>query len=789
MRQIGTLPAIIVIVFVLTSCSSSPPADVRSYPVQISNIGAAVNSAMDEFAPGITANGLRMIFTRGSTTPPYNRDFYESALVGDFWKRPAKLTGNVNTDRNEGSPSFTADGQTLFYAASDRPDGLGKSDIYRAELEGMDWRAGENPGFPVNTRAWESHPSISPDGNTLYFVSDREGGYGGLDIWVTSRDSEGFWRVPVNMGPEINTPGDEVSPCIASDGVTLYFASDGHPGLGGTDMFVSRHIGEKWTSPTNLGRPLNSEQNDEFFALAAEGKTVYFSSRRDGGFGGYDIYRAEPNPFPPGAVVVLSGTVRDKRTRVPLVGTMILRDVATGERISSHKSNAYSGEYLIVLQAGAVYEVEVRSGEYLPETSRFDLINREAYGEIEHDFLLQKEYEDARLEATVTADVLDFSVLRGSSGHRCLRIEEMVTRETMPLLNYVFFDEGRSTLPPRYAQLSAAQATQFTISSLPEGAIERYYHLLNIIGLRMRQRQHSSITLTGTTDGSEPQRIAETRAQAVADYLNDVWDIERDRMRLVSRTLPEAASSSRSAEGRAENRRVEITSADSELLTPIESSDVERILEPSSVRFYPSITAEAGLSRWKFEVGQGTRVLRDSDGYTTYPDSIVWNWRDLEGDLPDGDTLRFTLYARDAEGSEVRTEPQSIPVQLLTLDRQKVERLPGRTIEKISLILFDFDRADLGERNREILRNAAGRLHSQATMVIRGHTDAMGETAYNLRLSERRALAVKNELQGIVPEAATRAEGVGESVFLFDNTFPEGRFYCRTVQILIETIE
>lgn len=774
----------------LAACASTPPADVRSYPVQISNIGAAVNSSQDEFAPGITANGKRLIFTRGNVQAPFARDFWESALMGDFWQRPAKLTGNVNSDRNEGSPSFTADGQTLFYAASDRKDTRGKSDLYRAQLEGIEWRAGENLGFPVNTDAWESHPSVTADGRTLFFVSDREGGLGGLDIWMTSLDASGVWRVPVNVGATINTKGDEVSPFIASDGNTLYFASDGHPGLGGTDMFVSRRLGELWSTPTNVGLPLNSADNDEFFALAAEGKTVYFSSQRQGGFGGYDIYRAEPNPFPPGAVMVLSGTVRDRKTREALGATLTLRDVRSGETISTHNSNAYTGEYLIVLPAGVEYEVEAASGVYLPEKARFDMINREQYGELSHDFLLAMAHEDAKLEASVTADVLDFSVLRGATGHRGLHIEELVSRETVPLLNYVFFDENSGSIPSRYASLTAEQAQVFSLAKLPEGTIERYHHLMNILAMRMLQRPASTLTLTGCTDGSEARGVAETRARSLAAYFEDIWGIEPSRIAVRSRELPELQSTSRSEQGRAENRRVEIESSDAELLSPIETSKVEKVLSPPAVRFFPAITAEAGLSRWMFEVKQGNRILRDSDGYASYPDTIPWNWRDLQGNLPGTDTLVFTLYAKDAQGSEVRTAPQQIPVELLTLEKKNLEQLPDRTLEKISLILFHFDSFDLGERNASILERASERLRTNSsTMIVRGYTDAMGDDAYNLGLSEKRAEAVRVQLQRALPDAPVRSEGVGEATLLFDNVLPEGRFYCRTVQILIETIK
>ncbi|MDX9759600.1 MAG: OmpA family protein [Bacteroidota bacterium] len=773
----------------LAACASTPPADVRSHPVQISNIGAAVNSAQDEFAPGITANGMRLIFTRGNPRPPFARDFWESALMGDFWQRPMLLPGNVNSDRNEGSPSFTADGQTLLYAASDRADTRGKSDIYRARLEGIEWRAGENLGFPVNTEAWESHPSVTADGKTLYFVSDRAGGLGGLDIWTTSLDAQGYWRVPVNLGAPVNTEGDEVSPFIASDGATLYFASDGHPGLGGTDMFVTRRLGDSWATPTNVGLPLNSPNNDEFFALAAEGKTVYFSSQRIGGFGGYDIYRAEPNPFPPGAVIVLSGTVRNRRTLEPLAAMLTLRNAGTGAVISTHHSNSVTGEYLIVLPAGVSYDVEAAAELHQSVTEHFDLTARARYGEISHDFLLPKVNDDVRLEAAVTADVLDFSVLRGGSGHRGLHIEELVTRETIPLLNYVFFDENTGTIPSRYALLNAEQAQAFSLKALPQGTLPRYHHLMNIIAMRMLQRPAATITLTGCTDGGESRAVAQARLQSVTDYFTDIWGIDPARIRGVARDLPEAPSSSRSDLGKAENRRVEIESSDAEILAPIETSAVEKVLSPPEVRFFPSITAEAGLARWTFEVTQRGRILRDSDGYTTYPDTIPWNWRDLQGNLPTADTLEFSLTAKDAQGNEVRTEPRRIPIELLTLEKKNLEQLPDRTLEKISLILFHFDSFELGERNTRILEKAAGRLEASSTMIVRGYTDAMGDDQYNLGLSERRAEAVRAQLQRRLPDAPIRSEGVGEQSLLFDNTLPEGRFYCRTVQILIETIK
>jgi outer membrane protein OmpA-like peptidoglycan-associated protein len=298
------------------------------------------------------------------------------------------------------------------------------------------------------------------------------------------------------------------------------------------------------------------------------------------------------------------------------------------------------------------------------------------------------------------------------------------------------------------------------------------------------------MTLTGTTDGSEASAVARQRAEAVARYLTEVWGIGADRIAVQSRGLPEKPSGSRTPEGREENRRVEITSNNPALLAPLQIEEVQQVLKPPFVRFHPSITATAGLNRWRFEVRHGNTILRENEGLSSYPDSITWNWRGLDGALPVVESpLRFTLYARDTDGSEVTTAPQEIPVSLVTLERKQLEQLPDRTIEKISLILFDFDRSDLGSQNLQLLDLAAERLTERSSVLIRGYTDRMGADDYNLALSQRRSSAVRDALSPRLQGRSIRAEGVGETSLLYDNDLPEGRFYCRTVQILVETIK
>lgn len=783
------LRILLLFAMVVAGCSSTPPAaDVSLHEAAISSLGAVVNTARDEFAPAVTANGRRLVFTRGNVQTPYNRDLYEAASDGVRWMDTLRLPAPVTTAGNEGTPSFTADGQTLYYAAEGKGDALGSSDIYIASRQGRDWSAPVNPGFPLNTDAWDAHPSIAADGRVLYFASNRDGGQGGIDIWRSERDQSGLWKVPVNLGPAVNTPGDEVSPFIAADGRTLYFASDGLPGLGGTDMFMTQFLAGAWTTPVNLGRPLNSPENDEFFALDAEGKIVYFASRRSGGAGGLDLYRAEPNPYPPDPVVVLSGVVRDRRALVPLEAEI---RVTTPQGTAVYHSNAFTGEYEVVLPAGVTCTVSASAPAHRPDTARFDLGDVVAFREIRRDFLLRGDGPQPRLSAAVTSDApgADFSILGASAGPG-LTMEEVVTRETLPLLTCVFFGKNSSEIPQRYNALTADAARGFTVSALPEGTIERYHHLLNIVALRMRERPASALTLTGCTDGGEAAGLGQQRADRVRVYLTGVWGIDPARISSVGRALPAAPSGTRTEEGREENRRVELSSTDPVLLDPVEITAVARQLRPAEVHFFPSIIADAGLSSWRFTVSVDGRALHTREGRTTYPDSLQWDWKDDAGSLPTpGKDLVYTLLARDVEGGEAAADSQRIPVRMITLEKKRAEDLPDRVREKISLILFDFDRALLSERNARLLDAAAGRMSAHSSVLVRGYTDALGDAAYNQGLSERRAASVRDALVPRAPSAALRSEGLGESQLLYDNSLPEGRFYCRTVQILVDTVK
>jgi len=263
------------------------------------NLGENVNSEWDEYHPSLTGNSKEILFTvrrprDEQTVCKYckeEEDIYRSVQQNGIWQPRTKLAKPVNTGNNEGAQCISADGNYLFFTICSADFGYGSCDIYWSKWEDNKWSEPKNCGPKVNTKYWESQPSISADGKTIYFTSNRPGGYGGMDIWKTEMISEGVFSEPVNLGETINTPYDEVSPFIHFDQKTLYFSSNGHLGMGGKDLFYSKlQSGEIWSKPVNLGYPINSYQDESGIFINAQGNVAYFASDRPGGFGGLDIY-------------------------------------------------------------------------------------------------------------------------------------------------------------------------------------------------------------------------------------------------------------------------------------------------------------------------------------------------------------------------------------------------------------------------------------------------------------------------------------------------------------------
>ncbi|MDB5127911.1 OmpA family protein, partial [Mucilaginibacter sp.] len=337
------------------------------------NMGAEINTAADEYLPVATADEGTLIFTRKIEN---NEDFYKSNKLNNQWQSAQYLSNIINTPTyNEGAQSISQDGKYLFFTGCNRPDGLGRCDIYIAQKKGDDWAKPFSLSSPINTSGWEAQPSISADGRTLYFVSNRKGGYGGYDIWKSNLTDKG-WSNPENMGPEINTAYDEQSPFIHPDDSTFYFCSNGWPGMGNKDLFVSRLSKDgKWQNPENLGYPINSSGDENGLTLTANGSYAFFSSNNLKGYGGYDIYTFElPANLRPNIVTYVKGTVADKKTKAPLEAAIEIIDLQKNVPVYQDYSSEDAGEFLATLGAGKNYGLNISRAGYLFYSDNFSLI-------------------------------------------------------------------------------------------------------------------------------------------------------------------------------------------------------------------------------------------------------------------------------------------------------------------------------------------------------------------------------------------------------------------------------
>jgi outer membrane protein OmpA-like peptidoglycan-associated protein/tetratricopeptide (TPR) repeat protein len=337
------------------------------------NLGQSINSKDQEYFATLTADENTLIFTRQILR---NEDFYRSFKTDTGYTKAQYLSENINTPSyNEGAQCISPDGQFLFFTGCNRPDGLGRCDIYIAQKEGNGWSKPINLGFPINTKGWESQPSLSSDGKTLYFVSDRRGGYGSYDIWKSDIQTDGNWSMPVNLGPKINTKYDEQSPFIHPDDQTLYFSSNGWPGLGQKDIFISRLDSLKeWSHPVNLGYPINTYGEENGLTINAKGTKAFFSSDNFGGYGGFDIYSFDlPQKLRPTPVNYVKGIVFDEETKEKLSAVVDIIDTKTSKSIHIALSDAIDGSFLATLPNNKEYSLNVSKKGYLFYSENFSV--------------------------------------------------------------------------------------------------------------------------------------------------------------------------------------------------------------------------------------------------------------------------------------------------------------------------------------------------------------------------------------------------------------------------------
>jgi outer membrane protein OmpA-like peptidoglycan-associated protein/tetratricopeptide (TPR) repeat protein len=506
--------------------------------VFIDNAGPEINSPFPDYGPVINADESVMIFTsrRPTTTGgqidpainEYFEDIYISTRTNGKWSPATNMGKPINTEDHDANSGLSADGQKfLIYI------GKNNGDLYEAELKGESWSKPERMNKNINTDYHESSACYSPDGKSVYFVTDKpDGGLGNRDIYVSMRDEKGKWGKAVNLGPTINTQYGEEGVFMHPDGKTLYFSSQGHKTMGGYDIFKSVFENGKWSTPENLGYPVNTPDDDVFFVLSASGRHGYYASFNASGFGEKDIYQItflgpekpmilnnEDNLLASQAapvkeivmaptvaikeaqLTILKGVITDDVTRKPLEATIELIDNQRNEVVASFTSNSSTGKYLVSLPAGRNYGIAVKKENYLFHSENFDIPATAAYQE-------------------VTKDVALKNVAVGSK----------------IILKNIFFDFDKATLRPESTN-----------------ELERLTKLLNDVPTL-------KIEISGHTDskGADDynKKLSNSRAKSVVDYLVSKG-ISAGRLTFAGYGEEQPISSNDTDEGRQMNRRTE----------------------------------------------------------------------------------------------------------------------------------------------------------------------------------------------------------------------------------------
>jgi len=477
---------------------------------------APLNQFRDQYFPVLTADNKSLIFTAQRSPEKRgqeNEDVFISAVAADgTFGVPQSISPNINSRENEGTATISGDGNTLVFTSCGRAGGVGGCDLYISRRRGNQWTAPRNLGLLVNSKAWDSQPSLSADGRTLYFSSERGGGLGGNDIYVTTLGPDDSWTPARNLGAPINTPGDDLGPFIHASGTTLYYATNGLVGLGSSDIFRSElGANGQWSTPRNLGYPFNTFANEASLFISSDNKRAYYTRSEPpkpgevrGALPAIRIYGTEV----PASVRAretssyAQGRVFDAVTKQPLNAVVQLFDLSTNVLTQQVYSDAENGQYTAVLNEGRAYAMYATAPGYLLKSLSFDYSNRQQFDPLTLDIYLDP----------------------AKSGRSAV-------------LNNLFFDSNQATLKPR-SRTELDRLVEF-----------------------LRQNPTLRVEVAGHTDNvgtpAANLSLSQRRAQAVLAYLS-AHSVPAARLRAhgYGETKPVAANDTEAH--RAQNRRIEL---------------------------------------------------------------------------------------------------------------------------------------------------------------------------------------------------------------------------------------
>lgn len=465
----------------------------------------SVNAFDTQYFPTLTADRETLIFTAQNHS---NRDenLYVALWKDNQWQQAKGIFEQINTSQNEGTASISADGRTLVFTSCGGRNSIGSCDLFISYREGNDWTKPVNMGQAINSGEWDSQPSLSADGRTLYFVSDRRGSIGKRDIWVSTQDSTGQWKKAQNLGKNINTAEDDLSPFIHANGQTLFFSSEGLAGMGGLDLFMSQKQGNDWSVPQNLGYPINTQDDQVALFITADGQKGYYSLEQDTGerykkaklveitLPGSLQAKIQPTTF-------LKGIVTDAQTKEKLSAELELVALNSSQQVGKFVSDAQTGQYISVLNTSGEYALFVNKKGYFFKSLHFDFKQNQA------------------LDKT-----LDISL-------------EPIQKDAKEILNNIFFASGKWDLEP-------------------QSAIE-----LDKLCLLLKNNPSLTVEISGHTDdiGKDADNLvlSQKRAKEVMTYLVNKG-IPMSKIKAVGYGKTQPVVPNSSDENRKLNRRIEV---------------------------------------------------------------------------------------------------------------------------------------------------------------------------------------------------------------------------------------
>ena len=470
--------------------------------ISFNNMGDSINSPASEYFPTVSIQDSLFLFMRRLNLS--REDFYTSIMGVDGFSAAIPLSDTLNFAAKKGSMSLSADLQTLYYAADYAEQGYGRCDIYKVQRSPWGWSKPKNLGQRINSDFWDSAPSIAPDGNSIYFASNRPEGYGGIDIYVSFKNEKGYWEEAINLGPSINTKGDDQTPFIHADNQSLYFSSNGRAGFGGSDIYVSRKkIDGNWTTPINLGYPINTYDNEGTIAVASNGATAYIASDRADSRGELDIYK-----------ITLAENTRAYKTWY-IKGQII--DAATKKTIAAELQivDPASGYPMMEMQIDSM-------GQFLLALPYFDSLGLKINSP-GHDYL---------------SSILPIDSVKAMAGKTfnfsLTPIEKIFTKT----FNQVYFETNAAILQ--------------AISSVELDALVRY----------LKTTLNAQILIEGHTDNTgtiaQNNLLSLQRANAIGDYLQQKG-IAANRIQRKGLGSSMPIADNKTAAGRAKNRRTSFT--------------------------------------------------------------------------------------------------------------------------------------------------------------------------------------------------------------------------------------